>query len=310
MEGIKAENIKKSFLDQGKIVSILNGVSFSIPPKSNLAVIGPNGSGKTTLLKILATILAPDAGRAFIRGYDIMRDIDAVRKIISYINPELRLHERLTVKKTLKFFAAIQDVNWKSAKPYLEAFGMMHMIDSPVGALSTGQKAALRFTIGLMKTPEVLFLDEVFSGLDISRSEKLLEIVEHMLKEHGIDIVIVDHNPDLLDRLCDKVIILERGKPVSEIYSIKEILAKFDYKWDIIVTWLREVDEKVMKTLEETYGCRIIKIGQDRSRIFVKDEELVREIAHYLVTKAKNIIEINASPVTLKDLFLEVIMKK
>lgn len=310
MDGIRAENIKKSFLDQRKRINVLGGISFSIPPRSNLAVIGPNGSGKTTLLKILATILLPDYGRAFIRSYDILRDMDAVRKIISYINPELRLHERLTVKRTLKFFAAIQGVNWKSAKPYLEAFGMMHMIYSPVGALSTGQKAALRFTIGLMKTPEVLFLDEVFSGLDISRSEKLLEIVEKMLREYGIDIVIVDHNPDILDRLCDKVIILERGKPVSKIYSIKEILQKFDYKWDIIVTWLREVDERAMKTLEESYGCRIIKIGPDRSRIFVKDEELVKEITHYLVTQSKDIIEINASPVTLKDLFLEVIMKK
>jgi len=310
MEGIATKGLKKSFLDAGERVEILGGVTFSIPKGSNLAVIGPNGSGKTTLLKILATIIRPDAGDAYIRGLHILENMDDVRKIITYINPEFRLHERLTVKRTLKFFGIIQDVDWKAALPYLDLFGIKHMLDSPVSALSTGQKAALKFIIGMMKNPEVLFMDEVFSGLDISRVERILMIVETLLKEEDVDIVMVDHNPDVLDRLCDKVIVMQRGKPVDKVYSTKEILRKFDYKWDIIVTWLREIDKKVLEDLKKSYSCNCIVIGPDRARIFVKNDDLVREITDFIVKNSKNILEINASPVTLKDLFLEVIMKQ
>ena len=310
MKGIEAIELRKSFIDGGERVEVLNGVTFSIPKGSNLAVIGPNGSGKTTLLKILSTILSPDSGRAYIRGFDIMEEADNVRKIITYINPEFRLHERLTVKRTLKFFAIIQDVDWQSSIPLLELFGIKHMLDSPVAALSTGQKAALKFIIGMMKNPEVLFMDEVFSGLDISRVEKLLMIVDTLLQEKSVDLVIVDHNPDVLDRLCDKVIVMERGKPVTRVYSTKELLRKFDYKWDIIVTWMREIDQNTLEDLKRSYDCNCIIIGPDRARIFVKDDNIVKEITDYLVKNSRNVIEINTSPVTLKDLFLEVIMKQ
>ncbi len=310
MKGIEAIELRKSFIDGGERVEVLSGVTFSIPKGSNLAVIGPNGSGKTTLLKILSTILSPDSGRAYIRGFDIMEEADNVRKIITYINPEFRLHERLTVKRTLKFFAIIQDVDWQSSIPLLELFGIKHMLDSPVAALSTGQKAALKFIIGMMKNPEVLFMDEVFSGLDISRVEKLLMIVDTLLQEKSVDLVIVDHNPDVLDRLCDKVIVMERGKPVTRVYSTKELLRKFDYKWDIIVTWMREIDQNTLEDLKRSYDCNCIIIGPDRARIFVKDDNIVKEITDYLVKNSRNVIEINTSPVTLKDLFLEVIMKQ
>ena len=310
MEGIETRDLKKWFFESGRKVEILGGLSFSVPKRSNLAVIGPNGSGKTTLLKVLATILAPDAGRAYIRGLDIVGDVNRVRKIVSYINPEFRFHERLTVKRTIKFFATIQGVSWKNSMPYLEAFELKYMIDSPVGSLSTGQKAALRFIIGLLKEPEVLFMDEVFSGLDIRRSEKLLVMVEELLKERGIDIVMVDHNPDILDRLCDKVIIMERGKPVNKVYSTKEILGKFDYRWDIIITWLREIDKKLIEEIEKVYDCKTIIVGPDKARIFVKKDEIVKEITDLLIRHGRDIIEINTSPVTLKDLFLEVIMKQ
>jgi len=310
LKGIEAIELRKSFIDGGERVEVLSGVTFSIPKGSNLAVIGPNGSGKTTLLKILSTILSPDSGRAYIRGFDIMEEADNVRKIITYINPEFRLHERLTVKRTLKFFAIIQDVDWQSSIPLLELFGIKHMLDSPVAALSTGQKAALKFIIGMMKNPEVLFMDEVFSGLDISRVEKLLMIVDTLLQEKSVDLVIVDHNPDVLDRLCDKVIVMERGKPVTRVYSTKELLRKFDYKWDIIVTWMREIDQNTLEDLKRSYDCNCIIIGPDRARIFVKDDNIVKEITDYLVKNSRNVIEINTSPVTLKDLFLEVIMKQ
>ncbi len=310
MKGIDARGLKKWFFESGKKIEILGGLTFSVPKGSNLAVIGPNGSGKTTLLKVLATILTPDAGRAYIRGLDIIDDVSRVRRIVSYINPEFRLHERLTVKRTIKFFAAIQGVKWKNALPYLEAFELKNMIDSQVGALSTGQKAALRFIIGLMKEPEVLFLDEVFSGLDIRRSEKLLVMVEELLKEKGIDIVMVDHNPDILDRLCDRVIIMERGKPVNKVYSTEEILSKFDYRWDIIITWLRRIDNELLKELEESYDCRTIIVGPDKARIFVKSDDVVKEITDIIIKRSRDVIEINTSPVTLKDLFLEVIMKQ
>ena len=310
MKGIDARGLKKWFFESGKKIEILGGLTFSVPKGSNLAVIGPNGSGKTTLLKVLATILTPDAGRAYIRGLDIIDDVSRVRRIVSYINPEFRLHERLTVKRTIKFFAAIQGVKWKNALPYLEAFELKNMIDSQVGALSTGQKAALRFIIGLMKEPEVLFLDEVFSGLDIRRSEKLLVMVEELLKEKGIDIVMVDHNPDILDRLCDRVIIMERGKPVNKVYSTEEILSKFDYRWDIIITWLRRIDNELLKELEESYDCRTIIVGPDKARIFVKSDDVVKEITDIIIKRSRDAIEINTSPVTLKDLFLEVIMKQ
>ena len=219
---IAVENICKRY----NKVQALSDVSFSIEKGELFGLIGPDGAGKTTLFRILCTLLLPDAGKATVEGFDVVRDMREIRRRVGYMPGRFSLYQDLTVEENLHFFATLfgttVDEGYDSIKAIysqIERFGKRK-----AGALSGGMKQKLALSCALVHQPSVLFLDEPTTGVDPVSRKEFWDMLS-MLKER--DITIVASTPYLDEvRRCERVAFLNEGK-VQGIGTPDAILDRF-----------------------------------------------------------------------------------
>lgn len=250
---IEVENLRKVFKNPGNREGniILGDVSFKIPYGASVAVTGENGSGKTTLLKVLATLYLPDGGMNRILGWDLVRDASMIREKISFVSPGLDFQRKLTLEENLKFFAKVQNSELEGALKFLDAMNLSSKLDDRTETFSEGQKAITRLAIGFMKDSEILYLDEVTTGLDVNRREEVINFIESEMTRKTK--IMVDHNSSVIDRLCDKVLILKRGGVVHQMINIKELLESLPYAYEITAVPKRILSDREIKQLWPHY---------------------------------------------------------
>ncbi|HEX9055964.1 MAG TPA: heme ABC exporter ATP-binding protein CcmA [Ktedonobacterales bacterium] len=195
---------------------VLRGVSLTVGRGSCLALLGPNGAGKTTLLRVLATLSKPDAGRARVAGYDVVRDASALRRVVGYVGHQPHLYDELTATENLLFFArmyGLRDGRERVAK-LLDRVGLRARASDRVRTLSRGQLQRLSLARGLLHEPSVLLLDEPDTGLD----EAAMRLFEEVLAERrqaARTTVLTLHNLERAVALADEIAVLARGRIVS-----------------------------------------------------------------------------------------------
>jgi ABC-2 type transport system ATP-binding protein len=282
-----------------KRLRILNGISFALPDDANLAIVGPNASGKTTLLKMLASIYLPDEGSIEIYGHDLKKKITQVRDMLSFVSPSLTFQAKLTLKETLEFFAGVQGVGIKDiALDFLEEINLMHMMDKRLESFSEGQKAMVRLVVGLMKQPRLLLLDEITATLDLTRKEAVINTINELDRRHKFTIILVDHDPMVVDRICDKVLLLKRGGRVLKYSTVHELLSNIPYKYDIKVTPKKNLDDDFL----ESFGFPYKKMG-NIIRFFTQNQTEANELNSMLLEKEDDIIEFSTSGISLEDVY-------
>ena len=207
----------------------LDGVSFSIPKNSIFGFLGPNGAGKTTLIRILTGIIIPDAGQALINGQALNK---LNKKRIGYLPEERGLYKKMKVGEQAVYLAYFKGLATKEAeqklKRWFEKLDISDWWDKPVDTLSKGMQQKIQFIISAIHQPEVLILDEPFTGLDpINRETLGNEILE--LNRAGTTIVLSTHDMNSVEQFCDQVILIDKGKmllsgKVAEIKQAKKAL--------------------------------------------------------------------------------------
>src|SRR6202011_5312641 len=163
---IHVEGLHKSF---GK-VHALRGIDFDVPHGTVLGMLDPNGAGKTTAVRVLTTLLPPDAGRAVIEGYDVVRDAAAVRRAIALAGQSPSIVLELTGSENLEIIGRLRHLSKQEVKlrgaELLESFDLVDAADRPAKTYSGGMKRRLDLAASLLGEPSVLFLDEPTTGLD------------------------------------------------------------------------------------------------------------------------------------------------
>jgi ABC-2 type transport system ATP-binding protein len=212
---IRVEGLHKSF---GK-VHALRGIDFVVPRGSVLGVLGPNGAGKTTAVRILATLLQPDSGRAYIQGHDVVRDAAAVRRAIALAGQATAIQIELTGRENLEIMGRLhhldrQDVRARTVN-MLERFELVDAADRPAKTYSGGMKRRLDLAASLMGDPAVLFLDEPTTGLDPYGRLGMWDIIRQLAAQ-GKTILLTTQYLDEADELADNIIVIERGKVIAE----------------------------------------------------------------------------------------------
>jgi len=211
MQAIVVEQITKSYGPKGT-VKALDGISFSVDKGELFGIIGPDGAGKTSLLRILATLILPDAGEAYLQDLHVVRDYKRLRSLLGYMPGRFSLYQDLSVQENLSFFAAvfgtrIED-NYELIKDIyvqLEPFK-----NRRAGALSGGMKQKLALCCALIHKPEVLLLDEPGTGVDPVSRKEFWDMLQR-LKSWGITILVSTPNMDEAE-LCDRVALLHNGR--------------------------------------------------------------------------------------------------
>lgn len=275
---------------------VLNGITFDLPKGLSLALLGPNGSGKTTLLKTLSTIYSPDGGEAFVCGYDIVDEIKEVRKRISFVSPAMDFQKKLTLKQTIEFFVKVTNGDMALAKDFIEELQLDHLWNTKLETFSEGQKAITRLCVGLQKNPEILFADEPTNGIDFRRKQVILDFLEKQGRERTL--VLVDHDPEVVDVLCDKILLISLGGEVQGMVDVAKLQLEFNYMYDIMVIPSCEVDKKEAEEIHDRFEM----IG-GMCRFFAKNRAEANEI-HDRIIKWGKFIDIKTSGISIEDITL------
>jgi ABC-2 type transport system ATP-binding protein len=190
-----------------------------VPTGSVYGVLGPNGAGKTTTIRMLATLLAPDAGSARVLGHDIVREADAVRGEVSLTGQLASVDEELTGRENLILLARLLGFGRAAAQQrateLLEAFGLAEAASKLVKHYSGGMRRRLDIAASIVVTPRLLFLDEPTTGLDPRSRNQVWDIVRLLVAE-GTTILLCTQYLDEADQLADGIAVIDRGKVIAE----------------------------------------------------------------------------------------------
>ena len=192
----------------------LDGVTFELPKGAFLSIFGPNGAGKTTLLKVLSTLTNPSKGTAEVAGFDVVKDAVELREHIGFISHNPLLYPDLTAEENLEFFAELYCIDnpKERVRELLTAVELDHRRFDSVGTFSRGMTQRLSIARALLHHPDVLFLDEPYSGLDPHAMDILDSLIASVRAEHTF--VMISHDLSKGLELCSHALILARGKIV------------------------------------------------------------------------------------------------
>lgn len=226
---IELKLLRKSFAD----VVALDNVNLIIPKGSIFGFLGPNGAGKTTLIRILTGILSSDSGQIFLNE----RPIDKLSmKRIGYLPEERGLYKKMKVGEHAIYLAVLKGLSHQEAeiriKDWLEKFDIADWWNKRIDTLSKGMQQKIQFIISVIHQPEVLILDEPFSGLDpINREFLGKEILQ--LNKSGMTIILSTHDMNSVEQFCEHVALIDRGRIVLSglVDEIKQERKSFLYEY-------------------------------------------------------------------------------
>jgi oleandomycin transport system ATP-binding protein len=211
---IEAEGLVKHF---GK-TKALQGVDLSVARGTVLGVLGPNGAGKTTAIRILATLLAPDAGQARVAGYDVVHDAQRVRHSIGLTGQYASVDEDLTGRQNIDMIGRLLDLRApqarQRAKELLEWFDLADAADRPAKTYSGGMRRRLDLAASLVGRPEVIFLDEPTTGLDPSKREDMWDVIRALVAD-GSTVLLTTQYLDEADALADEITVIDHGRVIA-----------------------------------------------------------------------------------------------
>jgi ABC-2 type transport system ATP-binding protein len=197
----------------------VDGIDLAVAPGEVFGLLGPNGAGKTTTIKMLITLLPPDGGRASVGGYDVVRQADAVRRLIGYVPQALSADGALTGLENLQVFATLYDVPRRERRARIEAalafMGLEEVAARMVRTYSGGMIRRLEIAQTLLHRPQVLFLDEPTVGLDPVARRNVWGHLDALRREYGTTLFLTTHYMEEADVLADRVAIMNHGKIVA-----------------------------------------------------------------------------------------------
>ncbi|PZR54176.1 daunorubicin/doxorubicin resistance ABC transporter ATP-binding protein DrrA [Xylanimonas oleitrophica] len=216
---VEASGLVKHFTSGKRTTKAVDGVDLAIPEGSVFGLLGPNGAGKTTIVRMLATLLAPDAGTARVLGHDVVREADAVRTAVGLTGQYASVDEDLTGVENLLMLARLFGFRGAAARRrvdgLLEAFGLTDAGGRQVKTYSGGMRRRIDLAASLVLAPRVLFLDEPTTGLDPRSRNQVWDIVR-VLVEDGATVLLTTQYLEEADQLADQIAVIDHGTVIAQ----------------------------------------------------------------------------------------------
>ncbi|MEM1557708.1 MAG: ABC transporter ATP-binding protein [Thermoproteota archaeon] len=235
----------------------VDNISFTVNPGEIYGLLGPNGAGKTSTLKTIIGLVQPASGRIEVFGKPISEEI-TVKSMIGYVPEEVILMDSLTPGEFLEFVASIRHLDENTVNTRLEklvsAFQLEEYFDTPIAALSKGNKQKVAIVAALLHEPQLLILDEPLIGLDAFSSKILKELMVYHAKKGGA-VIFSTHIMEVAERLCTRVGIIHRGRMVGEgtVEGLRKIVKSAEGSLEEIFLKVTEQEagiQEVIKALE------------------------------------------------------------
>ncbi len=224
---LELKNVSKKFKD----TLAVDNISFTVSPGEIVGLLGENGAGKTTTLRMISTMLKITNGQVLVNSIDAKEEPEKVRKEVGILfGGDVGLYERLSGRENIKYFADLYKISksdsTKRIDELVQSFDMMDYIDKPVGKYSRGMKQKISIARSIIHLPSVMLFDEPTTGLDVSASRVVQDFILKC-KEENKTILFSSHSMKEVEKLCDRVVIINKGK-LLENCSISELKIKYN----------------------------------------------------------------------------------
>ena len=209
---LKVDSVRKTY--KGGIKAV-DGVSFAVEPSMVLGILGPNGAGKTTTIRMILNILKPDSGTITFRGEHVG---EHTKGVIGYLPEERGLYRKSAIADTLVYFASLKHPDREAKKlvaAWLERFNLGGMEKRKIEELSKGNQQKVQFIAAVLHNPDLLILDEPFSGLDPVNQLLFKDVVLDLRKE-GKAIIFCTHQLESAEKICDEIVLYNKGQAVVQ----------------------------------------------------------------------------------------------
>jgi ABC-2 type transport system ATP-binding protein len=295
----------------------LDRVNLEVFPGELFGLLGPNGAGKTTLIKILATLLWPTSGRAWVAGLDVVRNPKEVRRHINMVTGgETSGYGLLTVEENLWMFAQFYGIPSRAARrrirALLEMVDMADRANTKVYHLSSGMRQKMNIVRGFLTDPDILFLDEPTLGLDVQTARTIRDFVRQWIKDHPErTVLLTTHYMHEADELCHRVAIIDRGRiracaPPGEL--------KRDLQQEAVFRLYLEGLPDARGILDGAAGVRALAQREENGRLcldlILAEEEALVSVLSRLQAAGGKLLELKKEEPTLEDVFLALVGRK
>lgn len=280
-------------------VRVVDGVSFDIRRGEIFGMLGPNGAGKTTTIECIEGLRQPDAGSLRVLGLDPRKDGYALRERIGIQFQSAALPEHIKVWEALDLFSSFyqKSADWRAL---LEKMELSEKRNARISKLSGGQKQRVFIALALVNDPEIVFLDELTTGLDPQSRRAMWDLV-WQIQEQGKTVFLTTHFMEEAERLCDRVAILDRGKLIA-LDSPQALVNGLGDENRVVFETDRPVEPALFTALPGV--TRVERIGE-RTLVYGRKDGLIGRVVNTLEAAGVPFNNIHAEQPTLEDVFLK-----
>jgi ABC-2 type transport system ATP-binding protein len=291
---VRVENLRKLY---GTTIAV-SDVSFEVQQGEIFGLIGPNGAGKTTTMECVEGLRSPDRGAIAVLGLDPVRDVYRLQDRVGVQLQEAQLQKRIKVREAVDLWASLYrkavDVN-----RLLEQLGLVEKRNAWFMTLSGGQKQRLFIALALINDPELVFLDELTTGLDPQARRAIWDLVRG-IRQRGKTVFMTTHLMDEAERLCDRVAVIDRGR-IVDIGSPSVLIRRHCPERTVVVTTPQESADAVFGALPDVIAVE--RRDQDVA-IRGRGDDLVTDVIQCIAAKSIPVRDFRTESPTLEDVFL------
>ncbi|WP_026932137.1 ABC transporter ATP-binding protein [Glycomyces tenuis] len=293
MPAIEVRGLRKRYGD----TLAVDDVSLSVETGEIYGVLGRNGAGKTTTVETIAGLRRPDGGTVRVLGLDPLRDRNRLRQVLGVQLQEAELHSALTVRELMRLYRSFYR---EGADPeeLIERVGLTEQRRTRFEALSGGQAQRLNIALALLGLPRAVILDELTTGLDPDARRQMWAMVEG-LRDDGVTVVLVSHHMEEVERLCDRLALLDRGRVVA-VDSPAGLVSRAGLEQVVRFRTVEPFDTAVLDRVEEVRSVRVV----DGRTVVTGSGNLLHAVSAALVRADVVALDTRFDQATLEDAFL------
>lgn len=298
---LRVAGVSKTF-DRVRAVA---DVSFEVQRGEIFGLLGPNGAGKTTLIRMLLGIFRPDAGTIRVEVDGVDRTLRSEN--VGYLPEERGLYEDRRVSDTLHYFAALHDMPAQRAREralyWLDRLDLAEQLHSPLKELSKGMQQKVQFIVAVLHEPELVVLDEPFSGLDPPSQDLFQELIQE-LSDQGMTVLLSSHQMNFVESLCDRVFVIHRGAQVlyGDLAQIKRERGE-----DLVHLRYTDMDPSELESWLRQEGlARVVKLDRGRAELVLPKGVAPNALLRGLIDRVE-IQELTVTKPSLHRIFIEIV---
>ncbi|HDN79565.1 MAG: ABC transporter ATP-binding protein [Chloroflexi bacterium] len=294
---VQVQNLRKVY---GSVVAV-DGISFEVQEGEIFGMVGPNGAGKTTTIECIEGLRIPDSGSISVLGLDPQRDGYELRERIGVQLQESALPHRLKVGEAIDLFASFyrRSLPRKERDELLEFLGLADRRKVPFAKLSGGQKQRLFIALALINDPDIVFLDELTTGLDPQGRRAMWDMIRG-IRERGKTVFLTTHFMEEAERLCDRVLIIDHGKIVA-LDSPENLIRNLGAETRVVFTVDGAIPAEKLQAVE---GVRRVEQIGERVIVYGEGDALVGNVVNALTASGIRFRDLRTEQPTLEDVFL------